>query len=1235
MVAGRPAPSPTPFPTSERPRPRREAGSAARTSGGRDLTLFSGPAWSLRIEGKSLAVVLERAALPGGAELVELVFRLPHVPLPFDFRDGIERFRHQRGVAEELSLRIDARIALDWLFRVTGGQVAGSAFDDALVLVGRTQEGTRYTVRARLVPDGVDATTGEPLLQLSLYQIRVYGPVDVPWPVLAGRILDALPPELVADRTLTTVRLRMVRRALAWGLASLGWKMPDVNHLEARGVELREGRFVAQFFARGGGAGEVITLGQGAGDGLDGVRSAFERFIEDLELKRHHGQIDRLIANQQIRDALGEVYRAFDGPPRPGFLAERIIGICASQPILFDEGERVCLELLEKDPEYAQALCGLGAIAMARGRLEEAAVHFERLAASLGGPGDREDATAADLAVADALRGFAPDEARSALERVLDRAPDHEEALSELIAIAEASGDTRAAMPLYKRLLFSARSKERTRDAGLRLARFALERGEPEDARVLLRVVLEAAPNDLDAQMALADVEAEDGEGGEAVRILEGALRGIPPQDTPRVMRVIVRLARVYLDLLGDPARARRVLWRAGDHARLGDGALRELAELAIRARDGALALRFIELLPAASPQWCDGQALRAEALLMRGDGAGALGAVLAVLAKEPDHEHALQLLERTAPDPDRRQWLVTELFESAQRATPGEARARVLHRVAAMYVSLELPFDAIDPLRAALEEAPESTRFEERAALLMDLQGKFGLWHDFLRVGALRLPGLRDASRTSDAARQQRVALLVSLGRAALAELDDDRSARGWLEEAMRLAPRHLEAHELLAASLERQRDGESVRALAQVWMRLENIRPDPATQDAARIALAELQLTELKSGPLARATLQRVSAARRRDPQVLALDARIAAALDARRSGVTSPGMTTRAAPTAPLEPEPPARTPPPRFDEAVAAADAGDDPRALALLRAILVATPDDGPARDLLALLVNPAPTGTTSPTPRPAEPQVIAAAPTARADAVVPTLEAASPAIEARVAEMDAIETHLQAATTAFLGGRLDEAAAGVEAVLAIDADVVPALELLNAIAEARGDHETRAFALQHLIRSVFDVGALTLHRRALGETLEALGDQDAALEAYAQYLRLAPFDRTMLERLKDELPAHTLAEIHEAAVDVAEDEGREAAREKALVEAAGAHLLAGDARAALHAAERIRPASAAGDPELLLAIARTASAAGADAVAADAAARVIPDLLPGAELDAMRAIAELDEGAGA
>jgi len=1222
--------------------PERSAERVERTERQRgEVVVLTTPVWSLRVEGRRLSIVMQRATLPAGAELSELSIELPHVSFPFDFREGLDRFRHHRGVAEDLTLRIEARVVLDWLNQVSGGQIAGSAQDDQLVLSGKADNGTRWTMRARFVAapasDASDANDdgAEPLLQLSLFGMRAYGPTSEPWPRLAERVIDLLPKELVVDRGLTTARIRCVRTAVAWVLAGLGWKLPDFTTLTSHGVELREGRFIARFSKKKPGHDKplVAELSEGAGGSWEAghMRGAFERFVEDLELKRHHGQVDRLLAEGRVREALAEVYRALDGPPRPGFLAERLIGITASQPILYDEGERHCRALLELAPGYEPALVGLAAIALGRGRPEEAAVQLERLSAMVTAPSDREDATAADLTLAAILKDFAPEESRAALSRVLERSPDHEEALSELIALAEAEGDVRSALPLYKRLLFAARSKARTRDAGLRLARFALLRNEPEDARVLLKVVLEAAPDDLEAQVALAEVETREGNGLAALRILEDALRAIPPSDSTRLVQVIQKLAHLLLDTLADPARARRVLWRAGDVARVDAKEAIGLAKLALSAREAVLALRFVEMIANESSEWAEGQALRAEALIERGDAATALVAVLAVLSREPDHEGALALLERSAPDPARREWLVHQLYETARRVPAGEPRARILNRVARLYESLGLDWDMLAPLEESVFEALDSPRFLERAERLMNVQARFGLWPDHQRVGALRLTRLQAAGLADEGAIAGRVDLLMQLGRVALEELGDATGARLYLEDAGRLSPRSLDAQELLARALEAELAqspggyGGPVRELAGALTRLEALRPASGDKDRARMRLAELQLDRLGSPGQARATLGRLS--HLNDLERIAL---------ARRAGlVANEPVQEYVAPVVQQAVAPVAQAGPDRFEMALAAADRGDEFDAVALLEALLSDEPDHVPAQELMSVLIEAAFGAADVPLmsfeqPRyesaeEADYELLAEAPTNHRDEplgeplrvgsltssalpsrvheaasesvaeVDPDAEDSAPilksarftappaAIADKVAEGDAIDLAMGQAAERYFAGDLDGAREALEALLAVDPDVIVALELYQEVLAGLGDNARRAEVLETLVMRVFDAQASAAYLRMLGEARAAAGDEDGSRSAYVRYLRVRPLDIALFSRVMVDLEgagadsAVDRAELWEARADALDDaDASDDEVAQALSSAAKAHSEAGDEAAAAHAGERAR-----------------------------------------------------------
>lgn len=917
-----------------------------------------GPLFGLRIEGRTVALVLQGAQLPQGAHVGELVIELPHVEFPFDFRDGVARFRHHRGVARALDLALEARLLLDWLHGASRGRLTGRAVDDALVLFGQVDPDakgggirSRFSLRARLLPDpqpllpGLSGAEDEPTLLLSLHDMRVYGVCSEPWPTLAGRVLDLLPADLVVERTLTTARLRLVRPALAWALSGLAWKLPELGHLEALGVELRDGVLRARFAsasprqrAPSEGASPPITIDAASAMeamGELGMRGAFERFVEDLELKRHHGQIDRLLAKGQVREAVAEVYRALDGPPRPGFLAQRLIGICASRPILYDEGDKVCRELLASHPMYPDALAGLASLAIGRGRIEEAAVHLERLSGALSGAWASGDSTAADLVLAEILREIDPTEARAALERVIARAPDHEEALEGLIALAEHAGDHAHAMSLYKRLLFAARSTERTRDAGLRLARHALDKKQPEEARVFLKLVLEAAPNDLDAQLALADVEAQEGHDADALKVLEAALRTVPPTDGQAMARLVSRLARLLLERSGDQrdrSRARRVLWRAVDAIGLGDAQALELARLAIDAGEPELADRYGERIERESPLWPRAACARARAWLLRGEAQRALQTVLDVIERYPSDDEALELLTTCTPDLDSRERLLHTLKQAAERVTNPTQRARVRVTLGRLYESLDLDWDAIAPYEAVLADDPDGPWAEEVAERLLALYGRHGMWPAHQELCASLM------NRAEEPA--ERVPLLVRFGRVALRELGQPDRAREPLGTAVELAPRRTEALELLRDTLEALGEG---AALIPVLRRLESVHGDERVKTDARVRLAELQLEVLGAPGQARATLSRLGGSAEHDPRVGELKQRL--------------GLAPRAAEVerTPAAEAQPGREAPATYEEALRAADEVGALAALAILDRVLDRDPLHIPSLELARLL----------------------------------------------------------------------------------------------------------------------------------------------------------------------------------------------------------------------------------------------------------------------------------------
>lgn len=1056
--------------------------------------------WALRIEDGRVVVVLEHTKLPGGFEVEELAVHLPHVEFPFDFADGMGRFQHHRGVAQEVTASVEAHAILRWVHAASQGALRGRAVDDALVLLGRTEDGVRYTMRARLVPAAEsESGGGGPTLLLSVHDVRVYGPTDRPWPAFAGELLDLLPEVLVAERTLTTARLSGVRHAITEALVDRAWKLPDLGDLQARGVELRDGRIRARFSsdrAEERRARAVTLDGTGLGDGAH--QRAFERFVEDLELKRHHGQIDRLLAGGQVREALAETYRALDGPPQPGFLAERLIGICASRPILYDEGERVCRALLERSPDHVHALCGLAAISAGRGRPEEAAVHLERLSGALvAGDGAREDRTAADLALAEHLSPIDPAEARHALERVLEGAPDDEEALERLIALAEAAGDLTTALPLYKRLLFSARSPGRTRDAGLRLARHALDRRDPDEARVLLRVVLEAHPHDPDARLALAEVELAQSRRDEAVHVLEGALRGLPASAVSALVRVARRLAEIALTAPAEPGRARRVLWRAADAEGIPGSDLTGLGELALAAGDSELALRLAERAAGDQDEGLAAAWITARAHRARDDDQAVVDACVRVLEADPGHLGALALLEQAPAGVEVRERVLYRVRLAAREAGDGERSASLHGSLARLFESLQLWGDAIQPWEAVLAADPTGALAGDAAEHLLALYERYGMWPRHQQLCARLLERAEEPER--------RVPLLLRVGRVALEHLGDAGAARVALAEAAELSPRRVQAQELLWSALEALGDAP---ALVGVLRRLEAIHPDEATRRRAALRLAELLDGELGAAGEARAVRSRMDAA----------------------------------------EPRP--ETP---WERALTLADAGRVAEARTVLSALVADQPQHRAAADLLGVLEQLAVEAAQDAPPAPV---AIAAA----EDAPVVLVSVASdlpPSVSQRLEAGDQLEDLLQSAGAAVAQGDLAAADDLAVQALDLDPDCVEALEVRAASLRAAvaGGDEPAAGALLVVLERLGDLAfdaerTVTLARERARLASSTGSDSEAMVAAWEQVLAWVPLDEEAGGWLTEHYQAtarwERLAALHAA---------REAAAEEALLDA--------------------------------------------------------------------------------
>jgi tetratricopeptide (TPR) repeat protein len=179
---------------------------------------------------------------------------------------------------------------------------------------------------------------------------------------------------------------------------------------------------------------------------------------------------------------------------------------------------REAARILRAHPGHAAAALLLGTAHRACGDVQAAVAEFTALAEA------QPDSAVIRLELGRALRGHGRNpEARRALERAVELAPDLGEAWRELSLLYAACGESAACDAAYARF-----SSLATEDAGLREVATALAAGRLEAAQTLLKRMLERSPENVDALRMLARVATAGEDYPEAERLLRECLRIAP-----------------------------------------------------------------------------------------------------------------------------------------------------------------------------------------------------------------------------------------------------------------------------------------------------------------------------------------------------------------------------------------------------------------------------------------------------------------------------------------------------------------------------------------------------------------------------------------------------------------------------------------------------------------------------------------------------------------------------------
>lgn len=234
-----------------------------------------------------------------------------------------------------------------------------------------------------------------------------------------------------------------------------------------------------------------------------------------------------------------------------------------------------------------------------------------------------------------------------------------------------------------------------------RLARLRMDQQRPEEARTVLRQLLQAEPANAEALYALASLDMASGQREQMQQALT-RFEQLVGQD-PNNLEYRLAAARAQRDL-GNEAKARfgygEILKRQANHR----GALREMADLAIRAQRAGDALTYAEKLLEATPADPSARLVRTAAWALQGKWSDVRSELRRMTSEYPD---LLEVsLQWTALQIQEKNW--AEAQKSLDRlATQYPNDLRVLERKVALLEAQQQGDRALALMRQSVAGKP------------------------------------------------------------------------------------------------------------------------------------------------------------------------------------------------------------------------------------------------------------------------------------------------------------------------------------------------------------------------------------------------------------------------------------------------------------------------------------------------------------------------------------------------
>jgi tetratricopeptide (TPR) repeat protein len=380
------------------------------------------------VQGRGLLSLAGRD-FEGLGHVDSLELEIPNLRFPFDLSGGVARFKNRRLRLRELALAIGRDELTGFLSRAPIG-------DFGIFNPHVTVDGARLTLCARVRLGGCEAEiTASAVLSpvpprsasLCVYDVRVFGFLPIPAPLVVTALFSALGaetpanresasdlalPPLVHIRSAADIRIDVCDLVMLAMLPMYGWRMPERSQVHIR---------VAGGTARATHVPLVFSLDdpQASSDPLLSEDASPEAY-PIREFTARSAPIEDALARGDIATALGQLraLAPLDSDDRVG--ATRLLQLLLAGQNTLPEADDVAQAALSHWPEFVPGILALAVIASERGQAGDAAALFGEVAQLASAQGRNEDASCALLASARqlAVAGLT-DEALVALERAL------------------------------------------------------------------------------------------------------------------------------------------------------------------------------------------------------------------------------------------------------------------------------------------------------------------------------------------------------------------------------------------------------------------------------------------------------------------------------------------------------------------------------------------------------------------------------------------------------------------------------------------------------------------------------------------------------------------------------------------------------------------------------------------------------------------------------------------------